>query len=498
MRYSSFILLFLSAALCTTRLTAQNNAGSTAAQNTAGAPDAVGSTLTLPQAVAIAIKNNLLVNQADLNSKGYKISFDQSWEYMLPTISASGGQFENFGRTLVTTNNSYASTEFNSGSAGINGGLTLFHGLVLQNNIRMQRYVWDASKMDLQAQKDNITLTVLLDYLSILSNRDQVNLAYEQAKVDSVTLDRLTAQSQAGALAPVSNLTDLQGQYAGDQINIATAINTLEQSKVALFALLNVPYNRDVEYQNTVTATDINQYPATSDSIFTHAMGIIPTIKSAQLKVFEYEKNLAVQRGYYYPTISLNGSVSTNWTNAPSPTSTTVTSSAIQKSTSTFTDAAGNNPVYDLVPLTYQNIYPKFSDQFKNDRGESIGLSVSIPILNGLQTRNNVRQAKLTLKNYQYQNANARFTLQQNVESAFQNMILAYKSYKFYVQQAAAFKESFRVTNLRFEQGVIASDVYILAKGNSDRAEVNLAAAKYIYLFRTKVLDYYQGKLTIE
>lgn len=496
MRYLSFILLFLSAALCTTRLTAQNNAGSTAAQNTAGAPDAVGSTLTLPQAVAIAIKNNLLVNQADLTAKGYKISFDQSWEYMLPTLNASGGQSENFGRTLVTTNNSYASTEFNSGNAGINAGLTLFHGLVYQNNFRMQRYAWDASKMDLQAQKDNITLTVLLDYLSILSNRDQVNLAYEQAKVDSVTLDRLTAQAQAGALAPVSNLTDLQGQYAGDQINIATAINTLEQSKVALFALLNVPYNRDVEYQNTVTATDINQYPATSDSIFTHAMGIIPTIKSAQLKVFEYEKNLAVQRGYYYPTISLNGSVSTNWTNAPSATF-TQTGTSIVKSTSAFTDPNGNNPIYE-VQANGTTSYPNFSNQFKNDRGESIGLSVSIPILNGLQTRNNVRQAKLTLKNYQYQNANARFTLQQTIESDFQNMILAYKSYKFYVQQAAAFKESFRVTNLRFEQGVIASDAYILAKGNSDRAEVNLAAAKYIYLFRTKVLDYFQGKLTIE
>jgi outer membrane protein len=497
MRYSSFILLFLSAALCTTRLTAQNNAAATAAQNTAGAPDAVGSSLTLPQAVTIAIKNNLIVNQADLTSQGYKISFDQSWEYMLPTLSASGSQNLNFGRTLVTTNNSYASTEFNGGSAGISAGLTLFHGLVYQNNIRQQRYALDASKMDLQTQKDNITLTVLLDYLSILSNRDQVNLAYEQSRVDSVTLERLTFQSQAGALNPVSNLTDLQGQYASDQINIANAINTLEQSKVALFAILNVPYNRDVEYQNTITATDISQYPATSDTIFTHAMQIIPTIKSAQLKVYEYEKNLAVQRGYYYPTISLGGSVSTNWTNAPSPTSEVTTSTQIIKSTNTFTDANGNNPVYNLVSNGYP-IYPKFSDQFKNDRGESFGLNVSIPILNGLQTRNNVRQAKLTLKNYQYQNANARFTLQQTVESDFQYMIAAYKSYKFYVQQAAAFKESFRITNIRFTEGVIASDVYILAKGNSDRAEVNLAAAKYIYLFRTKVLDYYQGKLTIE
>ncbi len=236
MRYSSFILLFLSAALCTTRLTAQNNAGATAAQNTAGAPDAVGSTLTLPQAVAIAIKNNLVVNQADLSSHSYKISFDQSCEYMLPTLSSSGGQNLNFGRTLVTTNNSYASTEFNSGSASINAGLTLFHGLAIQNNIRMQRYAWDASKMDLQQQKDNITLNVLVAYLLVLSNRDQVNLAYEQSRVDSVQLDRLTAQGKEGALNPVSSLTDLQGQYAADQISIANAINTLKKSKVALFA----------------------------------------------------------------------------------------------------------------------------------------------------------------------------------------------------------------------------------------------------------------------
>jgi outer membrane protein len=496
MRYLSFFLLFLSAALCTTRLSAQNNEAATAAQSTAGAPDAVGSTLTLPQAVAIAIKNNLVVNQTDLTSQGAKISFDQSWEFMLPTLSGGGGQSLNFGRTLVTTNNSYASTEFNSGSATINAGLTLFHGLAIQNNIRQQRYAFNASRMDLQTQKDNITLNVLLAYLQVLSNRDQVNLAYEQSRVDSVQLVRLTEQGKEGALNPVSSLTDLQGQYAADQINIVSAINTLEQSKVSLFALLNVPYNRDTEYQNTVTATDINQYPATSDSIFQHAMGIIPSIKSAQLKVYEYQRNLAVQRGYYYPTISLVGDVSTNWTNAPATTF-VQTGTSIVKSTSAFTDPNGNNPIYESQANGYSTS-PNFSNQFKNDRGESFGLNVSIPILNGLQQRNAVRQAKLTLKNFELQNTNARYVLQQTVESSFQYMIAAYKQYKFFVQEAAAYEESFRITNIRFTEGVIASDVYIQAKGRSDQAEVNLAAAKYIYLFRTKVLDYYQGKLTID
>ena len=470
-----------------------------AAQNDQSQQDSIGATLSLPQAVTIAIRNNLLVAQSDINSQGYKIGYDQSWEYMLPTISASGGQQINFGRTInSSTSNQYINSQFSTGNAGFSAGLLVFHGLELQNNYRAQRYAYNASKMDLQQQKDNITLSVLLAYLQVLSSRDQLALAYEQARTDSVTLDLTVAKGKEGALNPVSNLTDLQGKYASDQVNIAGSINTLESNKVALFALLNVPYKRDVEYQNSVTATDINDYQASSDSIFQHALGIIPSIRSAQLKVQEYQRLLAYYRGAYYPTISLNGGVSTNWTNAPAATSFTTTGAPTYSAqTGYFTDPAGANPVYEEVPTGY-NVYPKFGDQFKNNRSEYVGISVNIPILNGFQARNNVRQAKLNLKNFELQSTNAKYYVQQQVELAFQNMIAAYKSLKFYQQEATAFEESFRVTNIRFKEGVIASDAYILAKGNSDQAEVNLAAAKYIYIFRTKVLDYYQGKLTIQ
>ena len=79
------------------------------AQTATGAPDptgatTIGPTLGLKQAVDIAIKNNLVVNQADLQSQTYKVGFDQSWEYMLPTLSAGGSQGINFGRSLNTTN----------------------------------------------------------------------------------------------------------------------------------------------------------------------------------------------------------------------------------------------------------------------------------------------------------------------------------------------------------------------------------------------------------
>jgi outer membrane protein len=484
MRYLS--LVFLSLTLCSARLAAQQSYP----------VDSVGSTLTLPQAVAIAMKNNLAVNQSDLNSQNAYINYNQAWEYMLPTLNGNAGQQINFGRTISSTNNQYANSQYSGGSASLNAGLILFHGLEYQNNLRATRYAWQASKMDLQAQKDNITILVLVQYLTVLSNRDQLQLAHDQAAVDSITLIRLREQAKEGALNPLSNLTDLEGQYAQDMINIATAVQSLEASKVQLFAYLNVPYNRDVEYQNTVTATDINDYNANPDSIYRTALQIIPTVKSSQLKVYEYQRQLAYYRGAYYPTVSLGASISTNWTNNPNPSSSIITDSSYAASSSQFQNATGTTPIYNKQYQGY-NTYPKFGDQFKNNRGENVGISVNIPILNGFQARNNVRQARLTLKNYELQNANVRHVLQQNVELAFQNMIAAYKQFKFYQQQATAYKESFRIANIRFTEGVVASDVYILAKGHSDIAETNLAAAKYIYLFRTKVLDYYQGKLTI-
>ena len=496
MRYLSFLLPLLSLSLCTGRLTAQNNAGLTAAQNITGTPDVVGSTLTLPQAVAIAIKNNLIVEQSYLSSQSYKIALDQSWEYMLPTLNASGSQGIGFGRSINSYTNQPITSQNDYGSLGVSSNLYLFRGLQYQNGIKQARYAYDASKMDLQQQKDNITLNVLLAYLSVLSSRDQLNLAVEQARVDSITLIRLNEQNKEGALAPVSNLTDLQGQYAGDQVNISTAVLTLESAKVSLFQLLNVAYNKDVEYQNTISATNINEYQAASDSIYQHALQIYPSVKSAQLKVYEFQKALAVARGAYWPTLSFGAGVSTNWSNN----ATQNVPSGINKVDSLGFAIAGANQ-YPVISAPYDHGLTKnlsFNDQFKDNRTENLGITLSIPILNGFQVRNNVRNAKLTLKNYQVLNTNARYALQQNVELAFQNMIAAYKNYKFYTEQAAAYEESFRITNIRFTQGVIASDVYILAKGHSDIAEVNLAAAKYIYIFRTKVLDYYQGKLTIE
>ena len=453
MRHLSFSFLILIFALCTGKLDAQTVAA-----------DSIGSVLTLRQAVDIAIRNNLQVNTYDLQSQSYKVAYDQSWEYMLPTLNLQASQGVNFGRSLNQNTYQYITKQTGTGSYSLGTNVPIFQGLQLQNGVKAARYNFEASRYDLKWQKDNITLNVLLAYLQVLSARDQLAATRQQESADTAQLNRLLVQNREGALLVLSNLTDVQGQVAQDEINIATAIQTLEINKVSLFQLMNVPYKRDVEYENSVNTANIADYQVAPDTIFGTALQVFPTIESARLKVLAAEKIVAQARGAYFPTISFGANV-----------------------TSYYSGAAEDA----------NNLKIPWGTQFHDNRAEYIGLSLNWNILNGFRVRNNVRNQKLNLQSAKNNAANARFALQQQVELAFQTMVAAYKSYKFYNDQAVAFAESFRITNIRFTEGVITADVYIQAKARSDAATINAAYARYAYIFRTKVLDYYQGRLSI-
>jgi len=455
--------------------------------------DQVGSSLSLKEAVAIAIKHNLLVNQADITAQGARINYQQAWDYMLPTLNGNANQAISNGRSLNPYTYQYTNTQVNSGSYGLNSNLTLFQGLQIQNSIKQYGYNLDASKMDLQQQKDNISLNVLLSYLQVLSARDLLAIAKEQAHVDAMQVGRLDTLNQAGALLLLSNLTDLKGQYAGDVANIAIATNNLEAAKITLFNYLNVPYKRDVEFDPNAFTLDIAEYSEDPDSIYRTSLRTMPTVKAADLRVMAYRRALSVARGAYYPTLTLYGSINTSYSNQATTKVLTGTSNDL---TNQYVTVAGTD--YDVYAKNqnYADHTIPFGDQFKNNKYTQFGLQLNIPILNYLQVRNRVKQAKLNLKNQRLLNENTRLVLQQNVETAYQNMIAAYKQYKSYIDQAAAYAESFRTTEIRFNAGVINSDVYILAKNRADAANISLSQARYSYIFRTKVLDYYQGKLT--
>jgi len=195
----------------------------------------------------------------------------------------------------------------------------------------------------------------------------------------------------------------------------------------------------------------------------------------------------------YYPTLSLNAGVQSSYSSAAFN---NIPGNFFNDTSSSYVTIG--NTDYNVInkQQNFSTTKTPFADQFKNNRGEYIALSLQIPILNYLRARNNVKQAKINLENQRAVSHNTRLQLQQMVEQAYQNMIAAYGQYKSYQDQVTAFAESFRAAEIKFNAGAITADLYLLAKNKLDAATTNLSAARYNYLFRTKILDYYQGRLT--
>jgi outer membrane protein len=215
-------------------------------------------------------------------------------------------------------------------------------------------------------------------------------------------------------------------------------------------------------------------------------------VKAADLRSKAASKAKKVAAADFYPTLSLFGQLGSNYSSA-ARTSTAI--STMDVATSDYVIVSGNNIPVMTKQTSYNNQKIRFFNQYNNNLSTYVGLNLSIPIFSSFQTRTNVKLARLEEKRTVYVAENTRIQLRQAIEQAHLNMTTAYEKYQALEEQVAAYRESFRAAEIRFNLGALNSMEYLIVKNNLDRAMVNFTIARYEYLLRIKVLDFYQGKL---
>jgi outer membrane protein len=419
-----------------------------------------GRPLSLQACVQTAIENNLDVKQSDLDMERSGVNWRQSKANLLPNISGDINHQLNQGRSIDPSTNEYVNQQNTTGNYSLSGNVTLFNGLRLLNNLKSSQYAYEASKMELQTNKDQLMLNVILAYLQILTNTDLLQQAQKQADVTQKQVERLELMNQQGAIKP-SDLSDLKGQMADNKVSIIKSQNDLDGARLSLSQYMNVPYNKDLEVERLRADQVEMNYATTPDSIFNIALQQLAIIKAADLRTKSAEKAVQAARGSLYPSIGLGGGFYT-------PYSSTARDTATQK-------------------IGYY-------DQLSNFYRTYVGIGISIPIFNNFRYRNQVALAKIDLKSADYTAKTRQIQLKQSIERDYFNMTAAKNRYQALVEQVTAYAESFRAAEVRFNAGASTSVDYLIAKNNLDRANVNLIIARYDYVLRTKILDYYQGK----
>jgi outer membrane protein len=419
-----------------------------------------GRPLSLQECVQAAWDNNLDVKQSDFSMERAAVSWRQSKANLLPNVGGEIDHTLNQGRSIDLSTNSYVNQQVTSGSYQLSANVTLFNGLRLMNTLKSSQYAYEASKMELQTSKDQLMLNVILAYLQILTSTDLLQQSQKTAEVAQKQVERLELMNEQGAIKP-SDLTDLKGLFADNKVSIITNQNALDGARLSLAQLMNASYNKDLQIERLRADQVEMNYTTTPDSIFTIALQQLAIIKAADLRTKSAEKAVQAARGNLFPSVGLGGGFYTPYSSA-------ARDSSAQKI--------------------------EYYDQLSNNYRTYVGIGISIPIFNNFRYRNQIALAKIDLKSAAFTSKTKQIQLKQNIEQDYFNMTAAKNKYQALLEQVTAYAESFRAAEVRFNNGAATSVDYLIAKNNYDRATINLIIARYDYVLRTKILDYYQGK----
>lgn len=450
---------------------------------------------TLQECVEYALKNNLTIKQNEIVTQITGNNQAQSFLNMFPTLNASSSYSRNFGRSVDPFSYEFTTQSVQSINASLNAGVVLFNGLQLQNQLKQSKLDYLSAQLDLEKIKNDISLNVAAAYLQVLYAQEQLKAANDRVDAAKKQSTRTKSLVDAGTL-PQGSFLDTEAQVANEEFNQATSQGALDNALLSLTQLLEIesPAGFSVEAPK-VDIPGQETLALNASQIYEEASKTKPEIKSAEYKVQSAEKSLSIAKGSRYPRLSMFGSLSTGYSDQTQRIKTIGGEYIADLPTIYYTSTPiGNYPVLGptYTSPTYED--SPFSNQLEDNFSKSYGLSLNIPIFNGWATETSVKRSRLNLEGSKYAFEQTKNTLYKSIQQAHTDAISALNRYTAAQKSSTAMQESFKYTEKKFQAGIVNSLDYLLARNNLTKSESDFLQAKYDFIFKLKVLDFYLGK----
>ena len=462
---------------------------------------AVAGPLTLRQAVDYALDHNLGVRLNQLTASSNAQVLRQSKAALLPTVNLNATQGWNYGTFVNPVTSQFQNQTTRSNNFVGQAQLVLFQGFQLRNTIRRNDLDYEASVQDIEKARNDLSLNVASAFLQLVLAQELVRANTFYVERDQEQIARTKLLLKAGSI-PESTLLDSQSQLATDELNVTTAQNQATIARLNVLQLLNLDPANNPDFQIEVPPLPDPDaeaaYLLNTNEVYQGAAGRLPEIRAADLRVQSAQRSVDLARGAYYPRLLLSGSLSTLFSSAGASRKLTGDSTAlylpvVQRTATggvaptTYFSFAGKQPNYEVLP-------PRFGDQLNSNFGKQIQFSLVVPVLNGLQVRTSVQRAIINDESARVRADQARLTLRQSIEQAYADARAAQLQYAAAQRQVAALTLTQRNSEIRFNNGLLSGTEFNVTKNNLNFAVSNQLQAKYTFIFRRKVLEFYQGQ----
>ncbi len=444
---------------------------------------------TLNDCIALALENNLDLKASMLSANTAKINFQQSKMNILPGLNGNYNIGVNNGRSIDPFTNDFIDQELTFSNARLNLDATIFNGFRLLNTIKQQRLNNKASKMEIEDVKQTLALNVTLTYLQVLNARAILELTKKRIGTTEKQYKRQENLFNEEVGNP-ADFADIKGQKTIDETNILMAESALKNAKLSLMQLLNLDSDIDIKTEGILL--DFELYKLSSEAVYNDALNNLATFKARELRLEASKKGVSVAKAQFTPEVSFFGQLNTNYSSV-AETFTETNTSLVETGDFVIVNnqeipVQTNQTQFEGKPIGYE-------DQFDNNLNTVIGLSVQIPLFNGFRAKNNVALEKIKVEESLVELDRTEQQIKNAIEQVYFDMQNAFKRHNSLLKQVEAFQESFRVNEIRFNNGASNFLSYITSKNNLENAKTNLTNAKYEYLLRVKVLEFYRGNV---
>lgn len=447
---------------------------------------------TLRECVDYAIENNISVKQSENSIALAEIDKRSAIGNFIPNLNLNSNSGWNSGLTVDPTTGVLVNQTTATANGGLSSGVSIYRGLRNQNELRRADLSILAGQYQLDKMKDDISLFVINAYLDVLFGKEAVNVAIPQVEITREQLIRTNQLVEAGTL-PRGDLLDVQATLANDEQNLIITQNNVRLALITLAQLLQLEdyENFDVANEEIETLPLLNLADYSVDRIFQKALETRNEIKLAETNIEIAESDIKLAKGALQPTLS--GFY--NWNSRYS-----------NRDIITGQEIDPNNPtrVIGQVATTGDDVIsPNFSpiispaqglfDQLDQNKGSSFGFSLQIPVFNGFSASNNVRRAKINYEQQKYQLKQEELDLEKIIHQVYADALGSLKLYEAAKRSLEAREVSFQYAQERFDVGVLNSFDYSQIKNRLVQANSDLLRAKYDFIFRVKLLEYYYG-----
>jgi len=456
-----------------------------------GVQAVVAQTLTLKKAVDIAVERSLAVEQSVLQQRSDEIQLNQSKLNQYPRVSAGSNLGYQFGLNVDPTTNDLVQQRIGFNSFNINAGATLFAAGRIRNSIAQGKQLVASSQAAVDASRQTVSLLTAQNYLEVILAKEQLNVSNSNLKTSEQDLDRIRRLIEAGSAAPVEQY-DVESRVARQTQLVTQNQNAVALALLRLRQLLRMSADEQIEVV-APEAIDFEQVqiPATtSAALYQSALTRQPSIRSVQLAEEAAATGIKVAKADYYPTLSAFGQMDTRFSSAAQEVDNFELQNIEQPVTINGTQAL----LGTVQPTNFTFVNTPYGSQLRDFFGQSIGLSLQVPIFNNGLTNARVEQAKLGLLRAQLATLQEKQSLEIDVQTALQQAIAAKAEVDASQGALSAAQKAFEAAQKSLALGAGSTFDLTNAQLLLEQAQIALIRARYQYLFNVKVVDFYLGR----